>query len=418
MKHAETYEEINPLIDLCKEGRVFDAQAWIAACKPLDLPSRPEKGPYKHSPLDWAIESGCHSMVQVLLEAGVEVEQSDHYCALLHAVTKKRLDLIELLVRHGADVRLVDMRDVFNTWNFKIIDYFVDHGVDLIKDDSLAEALCDRNRKALGVCKGYQVRSPEFQRQLDLALDYHCEKGNKKWVSLLLWAGADPYGNVASDSELADWPDSYSCPIMSAIINGHLDILRIKKMLRNPLHPHSINILRYACFFHDPRFVELLVKSGYQVNDLPDGTSSLISDIYGSLPTKLYPDQLKGPVCGMDGQLYIDHYAIDQKAKILVLLLEHGAKWRLTDKIDVRYMRRKMKKMNPTTTLEFVQLMVKYKACERASMEELFRTPVLRLHVTKVYGQILDLIEQLPDKISTQSVLSNSKTEDKQQAGN
>ena len=54
---------------------------------------------------------------------------------------------------------------------------------------------------------------------------------------------------------------------------------------------------------------------------------------------------------------------------------------------------RKMKKMNDAATLEFVQLMVKYKACERSSMEELFRTPALRLHVTKVYGQILDLID-------------------------
>ena len=402
MKQAETYDEIRPLIAMCKDGRVIDAQAWVAAGKPLDPPHWLPKCARKHSPLQYAIDSGCHSMVQVLLEAGAEVEQSDHYCALLHAVTKKRLDLIELLVRHGADVRLVDMWDVFNTWNFKIIDYFVDHGVDLIKDDSLAEALRDRNRKALGVCKGYQVRSPEFQRQLDLALDYHCEKGNKKWVSLLLWAGADPYGNVASDSELADWPDSYSCPIMSAIINGHLDILRIKKMLRNPLHPHAIDLLRYACHKPDPGFVELLVESGCRVNDLPDGTSSLISGIYSSLPTKISPDQLKWPVCGMNCQMYIDHYAIAQKAKILTVLLENGAKWRLTKEGNACYMRRKMKKMNDAATLEFVQLMVKYKACERSSMEELFRTPVLRLHVTKVYGQILKLVAHLPVKTARQ----------------
>jgi len=38
MKHAETYEEISPLIDLCKEGKVFEVQAWIAAGKPLELP--------------------------------------------------------------------------------------------------------------------------------------------------------------------------------------------------------------------------------------------------------------------------------------------------------------------------------------------------------------------------------------------
>jgi len=43
-KRANDYEEIKPLIDLCKAGRLFDVQAWIADGKPINPPPPPEKG--------------------------------------------------------------------------------------------------------------------------------------------------------------------------------------------------------------------------------------------------------------------------------------------------------------------------------------------------------------------------------------
>ena len=33
MQRAETYEEIKPLIDLCKAGKLFEVQEWIASGK-------------------------------------------------------------------------------------------------------------------------------------------------------------------------------------------------------------------------------------------------------------------------------------------------------------------------------------------------------------------------------------------------
>ena len=43
-KRAEDYDEIKPLIDLCKTGRLFDVQAWIAEGKPINPPPPPAKG--------------------------------------------------------------------------------------------------------------------------------------------------------------------------------------------------------------------------------------------------------------------------------------------------------------------------------------------------------------------------------------
>lgn len=37
-KRAETYEEIQPLLDFCKAGKLFDVQKWIAEGRPVELP--------------------------------------------------------------------------------------------------------------------------------------------------------------------------------------------------------------------------------------------------------------------------------------------------------------------------------------------------------------------------------------------
>jgi hypothetical protein len=54
-------------------------------------------------PLQIAIDCGFHSIVQVLLEGGAEF-QDDRYNGLEHALTQRKLDIIKLLVSHGADI--------------------------------------------------------------------------------------------------------------------------------------------------------------------------------------------------------------------------------------------------------------------------------------------------------------------------
>lgn len=85
--------------------------------------------------------------------------------------------------------------------------------------------------------------------------------------------------------------------------------------------------------------------------------------------------------------------AVATKARILELILEHGARWRPVDKKEVQGMRKAMNQMGAGSTLDFVRLMVKYKACERAALEELFRPESLRVHCWKHIGEIYDLIE-------------------------
>jgi hypothetical protein len=74
MKHADSYEEIEPLVEFCKAGRLFDVQEWIASGKPVNLPLERAKRARRISPLKIAMEKGFHSLVQVQVEGGEQID--------------------------------------------------------------------------------------------------------------------------------------------------------------------------------------------------------------------------------------------------------------------------------------------------------------------------------------------------------
>jgi ankyrin repeat protein len=246
-KRANTYEEIKPLIDLCNAGKLFDVQAWIAAGKPVNLPLPSDQRARKKHPLQIAIEKGFHSLVQVLLEGGAEFEYSSYENALLHALGKRRLDLIQLLVRHGADVRSVEMTSVLDSWDPAIMEYFIENGADVETGNPLAFALSYKIRTVLGVFKRHKDRFPSFQEQANIALRHHCKEGNLKWISLLLWAGADPYAKGPDSPEAEPDPDEDICALEYAALYKHFEIFKLKQIKIAPDHPIADELLKNAC---------------------------------------------------------------------------------------------------------------------------------------------------------------------------
>ena len=64
---AKTYDEIAVLIDLCKKGRLFEVQDWIARGNPVNPPVAHSGKGRRQNPLEIAIERGFHSLAQVLI---------------------------------------------------------------------------------------------------------------------------------------------------------------------------------------------------------------------------------------------------------------------------------------------------------------------------------------------------------------
>ena len=73
---------------------------------------------------------------------GLERDDGKGCCA-------RRFDIIQLLVEHGYDPKQIDMKDLFNTWDPAMMEYFIDKGADVETGNPLAWAFCNRIRTAL-----------------------------------------------------------------------------------------------------------------------------------------------------------------------------------------------------------------------------------------------------------------------------
>src|SRR5262245_14827052 len=99
VNRASTYEEIRPLVELCKAGRLFDVQAWIAQGKPVNAPPFPSKGRRGKTPLEIGLDLGFHSLIQVLLEAGAVQEPVEGWDSpMSRALAMRRFDIVQLFV--------------------------------------------------------------------------------------------------------------------------------------------------------------------------------------------------------------------------------------------------------------------------------------------------------------------------------
>jgi hypothetical protein len=122
---ATEADRAKALIALCRKGRLYDIEKWIAAGKSLDISAATKRG-RQRSLLEIAVEIGFHSLVELI--AKHEAHQSAKDAALSDAVSSRRLDLVELLLANGADIKSVPLADVLLTWEPKLIQFFLDHG--------------------------------------------------------------------------------------------------------------------------------------------------------------------------------------------------------------------------------------------------------------------------------------------------
>jgi len=242
---ANDFAEIKPLLGLCRAGRLFEVQAWIASGKPVNSPTNCKRR--IDSPLEESIDLGFHSLVEVLLKGGAEFGGDGYKSPMSRALGSRRVDIVKLLVEHGFKASDVNLRDVFDTWDASLVEYFIDRGADAETGRPLAYALCNRIRTALRIFKGYRSKFPNFQEQVNIALRHHCREGNLKWVSLMLWAGADPLskGVDAWDSD-GDDGNGLSAVVLATIYK-HYDILSLKKMRLAPDHPEALEVASCAC---------------------------------------------------------------------------------------------------------------------------------------------------------------------------
>jgi ankyrin repeat protein len=397
MKCTETYDEIKPLIELCKAGKLFEVQEWIASGKPVNPP--PSVSGYKRkSPLEVAMDLGFHSLVQVLLDGGADLNEP-RYWPLDHALNNRRLDLVKLLIEHGADIRSVSMAAVFDTWQPDIIKWFIDQGADAETDNPLAYALCNRIRTALGIFRSYKDHFPSFQEQANTALRYHCKEGNLKWVSLILWAGADPYAKGPDSWDEDADPEIDRNALELAAGYEHFDVFGIKKIHLDPARPELKEMLWEACHAKNSEFLEKLLQKGFNPGGYEDSGSPLIQSLLTNM--SWYFDFNRWDIWKTDRgkKRDMDNEKSREKIKMIHMLAKHGAKWVPKDSSQIGEARRSLLKMKPDYTVEFVWIMSRYNACNREDIEELIRTPSIQALISPHSDCVKKMIETIGSEI-------------------
>ena len=324
----------------------------------------------------------------MLLESG-SIIQDGSFNALEQALSNRRLDLIKLLVENGADVRSVDMVWVFESWEPAIMEYFIDQGADVETDYPLAAALCWKIRTALGVFKRHKDRFPSFKDQVNMALRHHCKEGNLKWVSLLLWAGADPYAKGPDSPDEDPDPDENMCALEWAALYKHFDVFKLKKIKISPDHPIAGDLLQNACRANKSDFLVELIDQGFNPADQKDHGSSLIQTCIRRLDWSFDYDWFTRERKTKD----IDSSRSRESLKMIHILAKHGAKWMPSDRYQINDARRSLLKMSVDYTVEFVWIMSKYNACSRENIEQLIRTPAIRRLIAKHQSRINELLE-------------------------
>lgn len=354
-------DDLNELATLCRAGKLFAVQDWIKQGRRYQVPP----GNFTWTPLKVAIDSGFHSLVQVLLEAGAATQEEKDR-ALSQAVSNRSLDLLELLAKHGADPLSIDADELFWSRHPQIIRWFINRGFDLETNNPIAHALANRQREFLGIYLDVRDRVPTARRQAAMALRHHVQEGNIKWVCLLLWAGADPRMLVPRPDEPDDCDDYLGTALRDAVRQGRIDIVR-KFKVNAALD--NLNELLCECWLTpQPEITQMLISLGGDARARV-GERTPIQAAFSCFEWSLD-----------HGYSFYGSSSTNTEAALrtIEILAEHGARWEPDEACRFRYFRRGLASVSGHNALCYLHRIVKSGAIEQPIFQELMRTPRMK----------------------------------------
>ena len=366
-------EDMKELRRLVREGKLFAVQKWIADGKRTFDPDSAWS-----SPFEIAVDTGFHSMVELLLQQGVDKEERNYM--LERAVGDGNFELIKLLVEYGADPKCVDFEEVCRTGHPFIIKFFIDLGIDAETDQPFARALCYPKHRYLGVYMRYRNKFPSFKRQLNLALRHLAREGNLKWVSLLMWAGGDPHLHLPDIGE-KPCPRTDTSALEEAV---HMDRQEIVDRIGiDPKRDNVDRMFELACLLGHTKIAEKLVAAG--ANPLGKNDSG---EPMRSAMVRLEWD--------MEERYGVrSEFAAQKALEAVVRLADLGARWRPTGSA-LRRFRRNLYFFDLTFSENMVRTLHHHKVCAPEALLKLITAPKMKTYLGYRRAGLVDLIHSAP----------------------
>lgn len=372
-------DEAKQLLKLCDAGRLYEVEAWIRDGKSLAVPKEVRK-----TPLSVAMSTGFHSLVELLLRH--EHSQGVKNDALSQALFLNRPAFVEMALAQGADIGSIPFLDVLMTGNRALVASFLERGADPITDYPFAHAFDQlRAKTTLGSYLDCRRNCPhlaeDLQCQADMALRQFCQEDNLKWVSLLMWAGANPRsrGPALDDVEHIEDPEFHTTALHEACAAGNVEILKRLKPNRTD---DLAGMLEGAAFSAHRDILAYLFELGANPNDRPDGGSSALEACIRHLGWEDF-DRIR---CSYGANYKTPGYKLSKGREAIKLLLKHGAMWK-PQPSTLNDTRRILYRIEPEVTVELIGLLLNHENGED-SIRELLRVPRMRQHLASCEGQL------------------------------
>jgi hypothetical protein len=367
-----TSEDAKSLLDLCRAGKLYEVERWIGSGKSICA-----RCGLKRTPLFVAIDLGFHSLVELLVRN--EGSQEEKNKALHTAVSKRRIDLVRLLVEHGAEVSSVPLVDVLLGWDPAMIRFFLESGADVVTGSPFAVAFGEKIRTCLRPFVEFKKAHPqlaaELQKQADRALRHFSYQGDLKWISLLMWAGADPRTSGPTlDDRYENDPECHTTALQEACHKGNLEVL--VKLRPERGRDDLSELLSCAALATSKEIIQHLLQMGADPNDKANGGSSALDRCLWHLGLEDFE--------AIRSKRLVSKYAVRGTLERIQDLLSHGARWRPDDRSQLNSVRQTLYKCEPVVTVELVKLFARHKACPEETLEQLLDIPRMREHLSRL----------------------------------
>jgi len=356
------FSAVEPLLKLCASGKLYEVETWIADGHPLQFPPPEDRKLQRRSTaLQIAVERGFHSLAALLLANGYD-PNGDYYECLSPAVRAKDHDMVDLLLRFGANPHDVDFCTVLETYDRAMMDRFVEAGVDPCQDNAVARGLESRGHPILGFVKQYRDRFPALQRQIDIALRVATDAENPRRIALMLWLGGNPHASVPASAYEPDCADTLEeTAFERALWARQPEILT--QFLKRPIPKERVqSLLSRVSYRSRPDLVRRLLTEGADPNAVDEEGYPVLHGFISSLLWRYRDSSREETEHGLEA---------------LELILKAGARWSL-DELRLKRLRRDLAAGESKTVIRLLDLLHQYGAVTPEQLHELTRTPAVR----------------------------------------
>jgi hypothetical protein len=364
-------EDLQQLLDLVKKGKLFALQDWIKAGKRLRTP---ENVNGDNQVLSIAVGTGFHSIVEELLRTGgwtVE-ELTD---ALDLARARRRYDIADLLLSHGAHPKQLDFQTVCRELDFTMMEHHLRTGINPNCDNDFARALSRvKARPLLGFYMKFRGEFPTLDDQAALALSEAVQKDQVRWTALLVWAGADPLRLVPKD--LTDnFPvdtDNGTTAAKEAIWRNNWEILKVLRL--KPTPSQALELLSQAAHNNNVDLFKTLIAAvpAGQLNKTSRESCQPLEELVSrSVHRDLYRN-----IRDTEGEA--------ENLQRVEMLLDAGARWNPPPD-EIRYTRKNIMDHDPRYIVQLLRLLLYTpNAVDLDQFRELCRSQTLEAKIASV----------------------------------